>query len=755
MPILEQINRVAGNDDTLTTLNLNERHGVFTKDHLVALTAAIKENTHLKSLKLGTALSGVINQTIREGDFIAEPEVIAFFKQLAANKHIEEVVLYGNTLSYADSASIETLIKGSTSIKKLNLNNTIPSGIINEDLTNRTNTYYQAIANGLGENETLEELSLERNFWTADAIKNVFEALTENEDSALKVLSLSHGSLSKHDANLDPAHFQPLADYLASDPSLERLDLSSCYLGVETIKLILEALKENTNLKALDIRVNLPLDEHGENKIYELAEAVADLLKVNKGITEIKVGEGFDNKFSDEAIEKIAEAFDHNYTVDDFEVCGGGLPKSISDKVTRNQTIEAELDQIIKDLSERLKGPRQSAYGVFATEILSIREYSAKLLAHLKTKLDANPNYEKGKELPKKAHNIILDYLNQQLEEAVRLDRTKDIVNTAKTLIGGKYNFNRFPPLAEAELNKAKVLIAHCHLKKVKPSKDSTRRSQRIDKEYQQRYIKDALEILKDVPENTPGYPDFGALKKEFKEPLQAAQEEYTRQANRAKKKEERLKAKDAKLDAREKKKQERAEKRRLKPKRKKGTVALGTATLVAGVLLIAEALTTTLTILNHVGIIGGIAAGIIGGTAGAAIGGTIATAFAVLTPIVLTAGLPVAIAVAAVSAVLGITSTVFASKTLLTKPQPADAEKPAPKKISPALFGLRGNKDQQGKRDEQAAIKDIKQISENRKAKHKFITILWRYGIGKASDYKLPKDVEAAANTAGKTAII
>ena len=185
------------------------------------------------------------------------------------NPNLKGLSLANNALSAQNIKRIGIFLAGNKSLKSLMLGHDWwrmedTSHVVSlEDI--------KPLTDALRKNNTLRTLDLDGWKMTPDAMAELFAALKENK--SIRELTLKHmGSDKKAFADL-------FADYLASNPNLQTVDIWASELGAGSGAQIAKALERNTHLKELWACHN------GFNKddYYTLAE----MLPKNKALTRI------------------------------------------------------------------------------------------------------------------------------------------------------------------------------------------------------------------------------------------------------------------------------------------------------------------------------------------------------------------------------------------------------------------------------------------------------------------------------------
>ena len=259
---------------------------------------AVKENCKIKTLNLNS-------------NDISTEVVEDLARIIRQNANLEQLYLRSNDLKTSSILVLQAL-KENSKLKLLDLNNNNMTGEAAEDLAsvikNNSNLEQLGLANNdlktssililqaLKENSKLKLLDLNSNNMTGEAAENLESVIKNNsnleqldltnndlktssllilqalkENSKLKVLGLS-------DNNMTGGAAENLASVIKNNSNLEHLYLANNDLKTPSI-LILQALKENSKLKVLDLSDN--------NMTGEAAEDLASVIKNNSNLKQL------------------------------------------------------------------------------------------------------------------------------------------------------------------------------------------------------------------------------------------------------------------------------------------------------------------------------------------------------------------------------------------------------------------------------------------------------------------------------------
>jgi hypothetical protein len=262
------------------------RHFYFTRALCQATANALTEGTAITSLGISSCTYGAVGgaeilaKALRLNTSVSDIEVeppyddVALFDALAAalpsNSTLRNLLIrskYDN-LSTRVPPVLSALGKN-TSLKTLSLD---CSGSIDESLCT-------AIKNGLGTNETLETLELNRIPLCDDNSDLWRRALSFlHTDKSLKSLKITLAVNDAHSASCVFAFRLDIAAMLQENTSLESLSVQYCNrikMKAEEYFILVTALQHNTTLKSLEFLLHLIRFSDDENKY------VASLLKKN------------------------------------------------------------------------------------------------------------------------------------------------------------------------------------------------------------------------------------------------------------------------------------------------------------------------------------------------------------------------------------------------------------------------------------------------------------------------------------------
>ena len=289
------------------------------------LAAAIRNNSSLEKLCIGSnrlGLSAVmILQALQEhsrlkvlnlgGNNLTAHVAEDLATIVKNNSGLEELYLSNNSLKTSTSVILKAL-KEKSNLTILHLNNTLMTEEVAEDLatvlrnnssleqlcigSNRLGLSAVMILQALQEHSRLKVLDLDDNNLTAHVAKDLATIVKTN--SGLEELYLSNNSLKtsasvilealKEESNLRILHLnntlmteevaEDLAAAIRNNSSLEKLCIGSNRLGLSAV-MILKALQEHSRLKVLNLG--------GNNLIAHVAKDLATIVKNNSGLEEL------------------------------------------------------------------------------------------------------------------------------------------------------------------------------------------------------------------------------------------------------------------------------------------------------------------------------------------------------------------------------------------------------------------------------------------------------------------------------------
>ena len=209
----------------------------------IVILQALKENSQLNVLDLnGNNMTGQVAEDLA--------------KLIKNNLYLEQLGLENNSLGPSATVILQAL-KENSQLKVLDLDGNNMTGQVSEDLANVIKT-----------NSGLVKLYLSNNDLRSSATV-ILQALKEN--SQLKVLYL-HGN------NMTGQVAEDLAKVIKNNLYLEQLGLENNSLG-PSATVILQALKENSQLKVLDL--------DGNNMTGQVSEDLANVIKTNSGLAKL------------------------------------------------------------------------------------------------------------------------------------------------------------------------------------------------------------------------------------------------------------------------------------------------------------------------------------------------------------------------------------------------------------------------------------------------------------------------------------
>ena len=177
------------------------------------------------------------------------------------------------------------------------------------------------IANALGQNETVTELSFYQCTISDNTIKKIAEALKIN--TTLKKIFLSYNKIGDDGA-------KAIAEALEQNTTLTEIFLNNNMIGNDGATAIAEALEKNTTLETIHLSINKMMGDNGTKAIAEAlkinaklktihltrndmskdgAKAIAEALKINRTLTEIDLTS---NQIGDDGTKEIAKALETN-----------------------------------------------------------------------------------------------------------------------------------------------------------------------------------------------------------------------------------------------------------------------------------------------------------------------------------------------------------------------------------------------------------------------------------------------------------
>ena len=287
------------------------------------LANIIKSNSYLEQLGLGNNNLGpsaiVILQALKENSKLKILDIDSnnmtgevaedLANIIKSNSYLEQLGLGNNNLGSSAIVILQAL-KGNSKIKILYLDNNNMNAEVTEDL-----------ANVIKNNLDLEELFLSNNSLGSSAIV-ILQALKEN--SKLKILDLNSNKMTAEVA-------EDLANVIKNNLDLEELFLSNNSLGSSAI-VILQALKENSKLKILDLNSN--------KMTAEVAEDLANVIKNNLDLEKLYLS---NNSLGSSAI-MILQALKENFNLQilnlDYNNMTGEVAEDLANIIKSNSYLE-------------------------------------------------------------------------------------------------------------------------------------------------------------------------------------------------------------------------------------------------------------------------------------------------------------------------------------------------------------------------------------------------------------------------------
>lgn len=250
----------------------------LTCSSLVPLELPIKtKNMALKELRLphnyirdrgATALAHALRYNLAAltlldlgHNYIADEGATALSEVLRQNQTLQELNLQGNQIAVEGASSLAAILHESSSLMTVNLaRNTIGSAgtihiasTIGDSVLKHLNLGFNQIESGaavhLGEalqrNSALEVLDLSGNY-IGDAGASAFAALLKCSESKIVELNL-------HSTNITTVGVRQLAEALAENACLRKLDLSKNWLGNSGAAVLTDMLKVNETLTKISL----------------------------------------------------------------------------------------------------------------------------------------------------------------------------------------------------------------------------------------------------------------------------------------------------------------------------------------------------------------------------------------------------------------------------------------------------------------------------------------------------------------------
>ena len=317
----------------LTVLNLNGNN--MTVKAAEDLASVIKNNSNLEQLHLANndlrTSSILILQALKKScrlkvldlncNNMTEKAAENLTSVIKNNSNLEQLYLANNDLRTSSTLILQAL-KENSELKTLNLNSNNMTGKAAEDL-----------ASVIKSNSNLEQLGLANNDLEASSIL-ILQALKEN--SKLKVLNLNSN-------NMTGEAVEDLASVIKNNSNLERLHLGSNDLKTSSV-LILQALRNICRLQVLDLDDNYMTGEIGKDLArainnnsnlqqlylanYDLKTSSILVLQALKENSKLKILNLNNNNMTGKAVEDLASVIKNNSNLEQLYLANNDLRTS-------------------------------------------------------------------------------------------------------------------------------------------------------------------------------------------------------------------------------------------------------------------------------------------------------------------------------------------------------------------------------------------------------------------------------------------
>ncbi|KTD55860.1 ankyrin repeat protein [Legionella santicrucis] len=270
-----------------------------TGEFIKLLTAAISQNTHLKTLSL-------------RNNYIGNAEAPYIASILKSNPALKEIDLSYTAIDDVGINTIALALQENRGLKTLDLEGCYIGGITNylfeilsthesiQELNVRDCSlqFYTGLSQLLNESTSLKKLNLSKNDLGSYNLEYLTDGLQKNKN--LMQLNLSSCALDTS----APGRLQSLAEVLNSHPSLTYVNLSSNGLNSDTYPLATEIIKNNFSIKYLNLTANHMGDEALQN--------LAGVIPSNNSLTTLVLRR---NQIGNKGLKHLSEALQQNNTL--------------------------------------------------------------------------------------------------------------------------------------------------------------------------------------------------------------------------------------------------------------------------------------------------------------------------------------------------------------------------------------------------------------------------------------------------------
>ena len=326
---------------TLCKLNLSGN--VIKDEGTEKLSEAIQVNTILQNLNISRnmitdegakrlAEAIQVNKTLQELNFsknlISKEGVIRMMEACIISRTLHRLVCTHNNLSKSGLAAINEYIRKENAVQIFDASwNTIVTK--NYRLTIKTTFQLSGMQQGL---QSGNDKAFREELWFADEIE---ELKYRREFLQTCVEEIRH--LNVRNVNLsDRAQICIISDGLNLNKNIIELNLCSCQLSNEGIKLLVQAVEVSTTLQNLNISSNA--------MSYDGVLSISNFLKINSTLSELNLS---DNIIEDEATRKLSEAIRVNTTLQNLNIS----ENMITDEGTKKLAEAIEMNKALRELN--------------------------------------------------------------------------------------------------------------------------------------------------------------------------------------------------------------------------------------------------------------------------------------------------------------------------------------------------------------------------------------------------------------------
>jgi Ran GTPase-activating protein (RanGAP) involved in mRNA processing and transport len=248
---------------------------------------------------------------------------------------LSELDLSGNKFDQAGSQSFAdwvSKLENDSNLTFLNLSNTaidvsivvnaLKQGIVAETLTHLDISHNkiersgaQALTSLLEASSCLTSLNVSECKLSGEAVEALLEAIAKNEKLEDTKIDISGNDLGSTAAD-------NIAKSIAGNNQLHTLNLRDMKLKAEGLKTVIDAIRENSSIKCLDLGWNV---KEGQPQLKEATKSLAALIKSHRALeTLLLTGDG-KNLYFGKALVKIFKAVAGNETLTELDISGNKI----------------------------------------------------------------------------------------------------------------------------------------------------------------------------------------------------------------------------------------------------------------------------------------------------------------------------------------------------------------------------------------------------------------------------------------------